>query len=121
MYSSLRLLCSLFPTVLFLWFSPPFLCFLSLCDVLTEVIERPCNQCFELHLVDCLSPSCFVLFLELFSVLSFGTCFWVSSFILPPCVSFRVFGRAVMSPSLGGVGFRSRCPLGSGGTACLVT
>ena len=70
-------------------------------EVLTKFPEHPHNQCFELCIYDCLSPFCLVFFLEFWSILLFGPCFFVSSFWQPPCVCFYVLGRAAVAPSLG--------------------
>ena len=67
---------------------------------------------WTLYLVDCLSPFWLVLFLEFCSVISLGTRFFISSFWLPPCVYFYVLGIAALSPGLGIVALRSRCPVG---------
>ena len=42
-------------------------------------------------------------FLEFWPVLSFGSCFFVSSFWQPPCGCFYVLGRAALTLCLGGV------------------
>ena len=69
-----------------------------------------------MYLVDCLPPFFLVLFLELCSVLSFGTCFFVFPFWLPTCVSFYVLNRAAMSSGLSRVALCSRCAIGPSGT-----
>ena len=45
---------------------------------------------WTLHLTDSLSPFCLVPFLEFWSVLSFGPCFFDSSFWQAPCVCFYI-------------------------------
>ena len=52
---------------------------------------------WTLHLIDCLSPFRFILFLEVWSVHSFGPYFFVSSFWQPPCVCFYVLGGAALT------------------------
>ena len=51
------------------------------------------------------------------SVLSFGICFFVTTFWWPLCVHFYVLGRTAASPGLGGVALCSRYSVGSSGTA----
>ena len=53
-------------------------------------------------------------------VLSFGTCFFVSSFCLSTYVCFYLLGRTAMSLGLGRVPLCSRCPVGSSGIAYLI-
>ena len=65
-----------------------------------------------------LTPFHLALFLEISLILSFGTCLFVSSFLLfPVCV----LGRTTVSPGLGRVDLYSRCPIGPSGTALSVT
>ena len=68
---------------------------------------------WSLHLMNCLSPFHLALFLEFWSVLSFGPCSFISSFWQPPCLCFCVSGRAALTPCL----WCSRCPVGYSGTA----
>ena len=58
----------------------------------------------------------FSYFLEFCSVLSLGTCFFVSSFQHPPRVAFYLLGTAAMSPGLRRVTLCTRCPVRSSGT-----
>ena len=106
---------------MFFFLNLHFYVFFLLVNILPELlysspkfIEHPYNQCFELCILN--SPFCLVLFLELFSVLSFGTCLFVSTFWQPPCVCFPALGKAVMSPGLSRVNLRSRCPVGPNGS-----
>ena len=75
---------------------------------------------WTLYLVDYLPLFHLFLFLETSPVLSFGTCFFVSFWLLP-CVYFHVLDRAVMFPGLGRVAFCSRCRVGPRGAASLIT
>ena len=116
----------LLPYILYHWFDswlhPLYCCFLVNCflfhfwldlfydvEVLTKFLEHPYNQRFELCIWVCLSPFCLVSFLEFWSVLWFGPCFFVSSFWQPPCVCFYVLGRAAMLPCLSSMAYCSRC------------
>ena len=60
-------------------------------------------------------------FLEFCSVLSLGTCLFVSSLYPPPCVCFYVLGRGAISPMVGRVAFCSRYSVGPSGIASLIT
>nr|KAF6485448.1 hypothetical protein HJG63_010646 [Rousettus aegyptiacus] len=121
MFSSFQLLHSLFLTGSLLCFLAPFLCFL-LVSFLTEFIcsspkftEYLYNQCFASgrSLVSILFSS----FLEFSPVLSFGTCFFVSSFWLPPCICFYVLGKIFKTPGLNRMVLCIiRCPVGPSGT-----
>ena len=76
--------------------------------------------CFGiLYLVDYLPSFYLVLFLEIFPVLLFGACFFVSSFWLPLC--FCRLSRSSMSPSLVRVALYSRCPVGPSDANSLIT
>ena len=66
-------------------------------------------------------PFHLVLFLEISSVLSFWTCFFVSTFWLLPYICFYVLGRVATSPRSGRVVLCSRCPAGPSGAASAVT
>ena len=69
-------------------------------EAFTKFIEHPYNHCFELYVVVCLPPFCFILFLEFCSVLSFGTCFFFFLFWQPPGISLNVLGKPDQSPNL---------------------
>ena len=71
----------------------------SLCILITSVL----NSASCSLLVSILFNS----FLEFCSVLSFGPCYFVSSFWQPLCVCFYVFGRAATSPRRGSSGTAS--------------
>ena len=64
-----------------------------------------------LHLIDYQSPFHLALFLEFWSTLSFGPCFFVSSFWQPPRVYFYVLGSAALTPCLDSVASCSTCPV----------
>ena len=70
-------------------------------------------MCWTLQLIGWLSPFCLLLFLEFWSVLSFGVYFFVSSIWQPPCVCFCVLGRAALTPCLSSVTYwrKSICKL----------
>ena len=72
-------------------------------------------------LVYCLCPFCLFFFTEFCSVISVGSCFFVSSFCHSPCVCFYVLGRVATSPRLGSMAECSRVPVRSSGTPSLIT
>ena len=76
---------------------------------------------WTLHLVDCLSPFCLFLFLEFYSVLLFGTCYFVSSFWQLPCVCFYILGKTANPSVLVEWPYVSRYPIGPSSTLSLVT
>ena len=75
---------------------------------------------WTLRLLGYLSLFCLVLFLEFCSVLSFGTCFFASSFWQPPCL-FLCIRLSCYVSRLGKVALHSRCPVGSSGKGSLIT
>ena len=76
---------------------------------------------WTLHLIDCLSPFCLVLFLKFWSLLSFGPCFFVFSFWQPPCICFHVLAGAATSLGLVRVALYSVCTVGFSDTASPIT
>nr|KAF6378909.1 hypothetical protein mMyoMyo1_009795 [Myotis myotis] len=106
-----------------------FLCFLFIEDLnklinfTPKFIEHPNNQCFELYLVDFLSPFHLVLFLEFCPVFSFGTSLFVFPFGLIYCVFclfvcfvlIRYISYIATSPGLCRVALCKRCSVVSSG------
>ena len=90
--------CSLFQLVYLLFLNGYFFMLLSLLSSLSILKTSVLNSVSIRLLASMLFR---VFFLTFCSVLSFGTCFLVSSFWQPPSVCFYVLGRVATSPGLG--------------------